>query len=86
MSDVTFFWIAFSAYLAAMFVLVAAMVRRGGSEGLARAGRALVWLGLGAHTVSIAWRSLLMGTEPLHMFFERMAASFSAGPAWQAMP
>jgi len=83
MNDVSLFWVAFAAYLAAAFVLVMAALRRGG-EGLARGGRALVWLGLGAQTVSIVWRAFVIGTEPPTLFFERMAAAFSAGPAWQA--
>ena len=83
MTDVSFFWIAFAAYLAAMFVLAAAALHPGG-ERMARVGRALVWLGLAAQTVSIVWRAFLLCTAPTQMFFERLAKSFSAGPAWQA--
>ena len=84
MNDVSFFWIAFVAYLAAMLVLVMAAVRRG-SERLARAGRALVWLGLLAQTVSIVWRAFILGTVPLHRFLPRLGGAFSEGPAWQAV-
>ncbi|HPD17598.1 MAG TPA: cytochrome c biogenesis protein CcsA [Planctomycetota bacterium] len=83
MNDVSFFWIAFGAYLAAAFVLTAAAFRPKG-EGLARLGRGLAWLGLAAHTVSIVWRSFAIGTEPASRFFERLAGAFAAGPAWQA--
>ena len=85
MNDVTLFWIAFAAYLLAAFVLAAAAFRRSGGEGLARFGKGLVWLGLAAHTASIVWRSFIIGTEPLHMFFPRLGEAFSAGPAWQAV-
>ena len=87
MTDVTCFWIAFAAYLAAMLVLAAASVRRAGPlcEGLAKAGRALVGLGLLAQTASIAWRGLSLGTRSLHEFFGGMSAAFSAGPRWQAV-
>ncbi|HUT37447.1 MAG TPA: cytochrome c biogenesis protein CcsA [Planctomycetota bacterium] len=84
MNDVGLFWIAFACYLLAAFVLSAAAFRRSSGEGLARFGRALVWLGLAAHTASIVWRSFVIGTEPPHMFFPRLGAAFSAGPAWQA--
>ena len=83
MTDVSFFWVAFVAYLAAMLVLAVAALRRGG-EGLAQGGRALIWVGLAAQTVSIVWRAFVLGTEPLHQFFPRLASSFSAGPRWQA--
>lgn len=43
-----------------------------------------MWIGLAAQTASIVWRSFLIGTEPLHMFFERLGNSFSSGPRWQA--
>jgi len=83
MNDVTLFWLAFACYLLAAFVLSAAAFLRAG-DGLARFGRGLVWLGLAAHTGSIVWRAFIIGTEPLHMFFPRLGAAFSAGPAWQA--
>ena len=98
MNDVSFFWIAFVAYLVAMFLLVIAALRpsagsgrgepaepRRGSEGMARAGRGLVWLGLLAQTASIVWRAFTLGTEPLHQFLPRLGRAFSAGPAWQAV-
>ena len=84
MTDVTWFWVAFVAYLAAMLVLAAGALRRGG-ERLAVAGRALVWLGVVAQTTSIVWRAFVLGTRPLHEFFPKLATSFSAGPAWQAV-
>lgn len=83
MNDVSFFWIAFAAYLAASFVLAMAAFRRGG-EGVARVGRGLVWLGLAAQTVSIVWRAFILGLGAPQMFFERLGTAFSAGPAWQA--
>lgn len=85
MNDVSFFWIAFTCYLLAAFVLAAAAFRRSGGEGLARVGRSLVWLGLGAHTASIVWRSFIIGTEPPHMFLERLGTAFAAGAAGQAV-
>ena len=83
MNDVSFFWIAFVAYLVGMFVLVVAASRRGG-ERLGRCGRALVWVGLAAQTASIVWRAFLLGTEPLHQFLPRLDRSFASGPGWQA--
>ena len=83
MTDVSYFWIAFGCYLAAMFVLGAAAIRRGGEAGV-RLGRGLVWLGLLAHSVSIVARSLRLGTEPLNQFVPRLRLAFSRGPAWHA--
>ncbi len=85
MNDVSFFWVAFGAYLAATFVLASAALRKRGGEGLARLGRGIVWLGLVAHTVSIVWRSFIIGTEPPHLFFERFGTAFAAGAAGQAV-
>jgi ABC-type transport system involved in cytochrome c biogenesis permease subunit len=83
MTDVSFFWIAFGAYLAGMFALGVAAVRRG-SDVAARLGRGLVWLGLLAQTVSIVWRSFVLGTEPVREFLPGLRAAFTQGPAWQA--
>ncbi|MFW6108233.1 MAG: hypothetical protein ACOC8D_00315, partial [bacterium] len=84
MNDVSFFWMAFGAYLAGMFLLVVATVRPG-SERTARAGRGLIWLGLLAQTVSIVWRAFILGTAPLGEFFPRLGEAFTAGPAWRAV-
>lgn len=84
MNDVSFFWVAFGAYLAGMFLLVVAAVRPG-SERTAGAGRGLVWLGALAQTVSIVWRAFVLGTEPLHQFLPGLGEAFSAGPAWRAV-
>jgi ABC-type transport system involved in cytochrome c biogenesis permease subunit len=83
MSDVSFFWFAFVAYLAAMFVLGMAALRPGG-ERLGRVGRLLVWLGLGCQTASLVWRAFRLGTSAPERFFERLQAAFSEGPGWQA--
>lgn len=82
MTDVSFFWIAFGAYLGGMFALAAAALRRGGG-GAARLGLGLMWIGALSQTVSIVWRSFLLGTEPLHQFFPRLRAAFSEGPSWR---
>jgi len=84
MNDVSFFWVAFGAYLAAALVLLTATAWRG-AERLARAGRGLVWLGLGVHSISIAWRAFILGTDSPALFFEKLATAFSAGPAWRAV-
>jgi len=84
MTNLTFFWIAFSAYLAGSLALLADAVRRGSGR-LAATGRGLVWLGLGAQTVSIVWRAFLVGTEPLSQFVPRMQTAFGSGPTWQAV-
>jgi len=84
MNDVSLFWVAFGAYLAAAFALCAAAFRREGGA-VARFGRGLVWLGLGAHTASIVWRSFVIGSVPPGLFFEHLGAAFSAGPAWRAV-
>lgn len=83
MNDVSFFWIAFGAYLAAAFALSTAALRPNAGR-LASLGRGVAWLGVACHTVSIVWRSFAIGTEPVERFLERLAAAFSAGPAWQA--
>ena len=83
MNDVSFFWVAFVAYMLAMFALVVAVVRRG-AERTAAVGRALVWVGLVAHTVSIVWRAFILGTQPLHQFLPRLGRAFGEGPAWHA--
>jgi len=84
MTDVTCFWVAFVAYLVATFLLAVGALRRGG-ERLAVVGRGLVWLGMVAQATSIVWRAFVLGTRPLGEFFPRLATSFSAGPAWQAV-
>lgn len=83
MTDVSFFWIAFAAYLCGMFALSMAALRRQGGERAARLGRALVALGLVSQTVSIVWRAFLLGTEPLSLFLPRLREAF-AGGTWQA--
>jgi len=85
MDDVSFFWLAFAAYLLAAFVLCTAAFRRSGGEGLARFGRCLVWLGLGAQMASIVWRAFIIGSEPPQLFFERFGTAFAAGAAGQAV-
>ncbi|MBM4036122.1 MAG: hypothetical protein FJ291_30685, partial [Planctomycetes bacterium] len=85
MDDVSFFWLSFAAYLLAAFVLCAAAFRRSGAEGLARFGRGVVWLGLGAQTASIVWRAFIIGSEPPQLFFERFGTAFAAGAAGQAV-
>jgi len=85
MTDLTFFWIAFGTYLAGSLALLAAALRREGGGRLATTGRGLMWIGLGAQTVSIVWRAFLVGTEPLGQFFPRMQTVFQSGPTWQAV-
>jgi len=84
MTDVTFFWLAFGAYLVGMCLLVMAALWRAGAK-LAPVGRGCIWAGLAAQTVSIVSRAFAVGTAPMHMFFERMSVAFSAGPAWQGV-
>ncbi len=83
MTDVSFFWIAFVAYLCGMFALSMAALRREAGQQAARLGRALIALGLLSQTVSIVWRAFLLGTEPLHQFLPRLKEAF-AGGTWQA--
>jgi ABC-type transport system involved in cytochrome c biogenesis permease subunit len=83
MSDVSFFWIGFGAYLGAMLALSVAALWRGG-RAMAQVGRGLVWLGMLSQTTSIVWRSFAIGTEPLHQFVPRLRAAFTGGPGWQA--
>jgi len=84
MNDVSFFWVAFGAYLGAALVLFTTMAWRG-ADRLARVGRGLVWLGLLAHSVSIGWRAFVLGTDAPTLFFEKLASAMSAGPAWRAV-
>ena len=83
MNDVSFFWIAFASYLVGMSLLLMAALKRGG-ESLARLGRAVVWVGLASQTVSIVWRSFVIGSVSPEAFLWRMGKAFSSGPAWQA--
>lgn len=82
MTDVSFFWIAFVAYLAGMFALGVATLRREMPRA-AQLGRALMWVGVLAQTASIVWRSLMLGTEPLRDFWPRLHAAFAEG-TWHA--
>ncbi|NQT51360.1 cytochrome c biogenesis protein CcsA [bacterium] len=82
MTDVSFFWIAFVAYLAGMFALGVATLRREMPRA-AQLGRALMWVGVVAQTASIVWRSLILGTEPLRDFWPRLRAAFAEG-TWHA--